>query len=140
MVACSTLGYNKGGSYQAVSSIQSSGYGWEDSQIPILMDEVKCYDKTNFFSCQNGDWGNKDCTHKEDVILTCNPNPKFSTWAEWSSCSKSCGYGTRVRTKKCVSNCDHVNDDELRNTQNCTIGTPENCESNNGIKLIVYCF
>ena len=68
--ACYTLGYS-GGTYSSSSIDKTSGYGW-GSEIPILIDDLKCpSDSTNLLSCPRTEWGESDCNHKEDVILTC---------------------------------------------------------------------
>ena len=70
--ACYTLGYS-GGSYAT-----SSGYGWSttdvngDPDIPIYMDDVNCDSSTQkFLKCSNLGWGEHNCGHSEDVLLTC---------------------------------------------------------------------
>ena len=64
--ACYTLGYSDG------TFSRSAGYGWTKSEIPILMDNVKCPpDSTYLLSCSRNAWGANNCGHDEDVILTC---------------------------------------------------------------------
>ena len=59
--ACYTLGFS-GGSYSTYSG--PSGPTW--------MDDVKCASSTtNFLTCSHNGWGEENCTHNEDILLTC---------------------------------------------------------------------
>ncbi|CAH3047165.1 unnamed protein product, partial [Porites lobata] len=45
-------------------------------------------------------YGGEICT--ETCFIRHCPIPgNWSTWSDWSSCSETCGYGTRVRTRSC---------------------------------------
>ena len=60
--ACHTLGFS-GGSYSTYDS------GLSD---PTLMDNVNCASSTtNFLECSHNGWGEENCSHSEDVLLTC---------------------------------------------------------------------
>ena len=59
--ACHTLGFS-GGSY--------STYTGPDG--PTWMDDVSCpSNTTNFLTCSHPGWGVENCSHSEDVLLTC---------------------------------------------------------------------
>ena len=64
--ACKTLGFS-GGSYEGHQSI-----GFSESTVPIWMDNVACASSsTNFLECSHRGWGVEDCSHNEDILLTC---------------------------------------------------------------------
>ena len=61
--ACYTLGFS-GGSIETYNSVGPAGQIW--------MDEVDCASSTmNFLTCSHPGWGKDDCSHYEDVLLTC---------------------------------------------------------------------
>ena len=63
--ACKTLGFS-GGRYSHTNP------GFSLSTVPIWMDEVACASSsTNFLECSHRGWGVEDCTHAEDILLTC---------------------------------------------------------------------
>ena len=63
--ACKTLGYS-GGSWETYNTKLSQ------SVVPILMDDVDCASSsTNFLKCSHLGWGDENCSHSEDVLLTC---------------------------------------------------------------------
>ncbi|XP_048579836.1 uncharacterized protein LOC116619170 isoform X2 [Nematostella vectensis] len=62
-------------------------------------------------SCTNPkpQYGGKDCSHLGSLIyvINCNTHPcpidgKYSKWSHYSGCDKSCGNGTRIRTRTCT--------------------------------------
>lgn len=65
--ACRALGFND-------FAIQYTNHhpGFSEPEIPIWMDAVDCdSDSTNFLECAHEGWGEEDCGHSEDVLLTC---------------------------------------------------------------------
>ena len=63
--ACKTLGFS-GGSHG------DGNIGISESIVPIWMDEVDCdSSSTNFLECDHDGWGDEDCSHSEDILLTC---------------------------------------------------------------------
>ena len=76
--ACYTLGYNGGGSFEI-----SYDMPWSTSEIPILMDDVSCASgNTIFLSCYDYvyDYGDHDCRHTENILLTCFESGKFKSY------------------------------------------------------------
>ncbi|KAH0500846.1 Neurotrypsin [Microtus ochrogaster] len=66
-VACRLLGFKYGK--------QSSVNHFEGSSGPIWLDDVNCSGKeTSFIQCSRRQWGRHDCSHREDVGLTCYPD------------------------------------------------------------------
>ena len=45
--------------------------------------------------------------------------PEFSSWDEWSSCSRTCGNGDRTRNRKCDNNCEAVTSEDKLVTETC---------------------
>ena len=39
--------------------------------------------------------------------------PMFSYWSNWSSCSKSCDWGSKTRSRKCTANCHKIDSSDL---------------------------
>ena len=59
--ACHTLGFS-GGSFTHGEYVDGE----------IWMDEVNCASSTtNFLTCSHNGWGVENCSHSEDIILTC---------------------------------------------------------------------
>ena len=82
-LACYTLGYTNGGSFQTTSM------GWSESEIPFWMDDVQCDSaSTNFLSCSST--SNHNCAHNENVLLTCFASGKgsltFRSFVRFSCC------------------------------------------------------
>ena len=47
--------------------------------------------------------------------------PEYSTWIEWSTCSKTCGDGNQTRLRTCSLYCYGVEDPEFE-TRICNKG------------------
>ena len=63
--ACQTLGW-RGGSHTNYDTKLSEVF------VPIWMDNVKCSSSsTNFLQCSHPGWGEENCSHAEDILLTC---------------------------------------------------------------------
>ena len=61
--ACHTLGFS-GGSFSGDYHSGLSGPTW--------MDDVNCASSTtNFLTCSHPGWGEENCEHTEDILLTC---------------------------------------------------------------------
>ncbi|XP_063116777.1 neurotrypsin isoform X2 [Cavia porcellus] len=65
-VACRLLGFKYGK--------QASPDHFEESPGPIGLDDVSCSGKeTSLLQCSRRQWGKHDCSHREDVGITCHP-------------------------------------------------------------------
>ncbi|XP_034886224.1 neurotrypsin [Mirounga leonina] len=65
-VVCRQLGYKYGK--------QSPANHFEESTGPIWLDDVSCSGKeSSFVQCSRRQWGRHDCSHREDVGITCYP-------------------------------------------------------------------
>jgi len=43
---------------------------------PIWLDDVVCNGtESSLDECAHAGWGSEDCTHEEDVAVTCQPDP-----------------------------------------------------------------
>ena len=63
--ACHTLGFSGG----VIEVYNASITGPEG---PTWMDDVNCASSTtNFLECSQNGWGEENCSHGEDVLLTC---------------------------------------------------------------------
>jgi len=91
----------------------------------VKMEECECYNGTiplpvnyreNVSECRYC-----ECKMSEGYICTDIPNCcDIGEWEEWSSCSVTCGDGTRTRTRKVKSG--ECSDKELTETQSCSPG------------------
>ena len=53
---------------------QASANHFEESTGPIWLDDVNCSGKeTSFLQCSRRPWGRHDCSHWEDVAISCYP-------------------------------------------------------------------
>ena len=66
-VACKTLGFSGG------SATGSQRTGFSESTVPIWIDNgLDCnINQTNFLECHQDRWGDENCNHGEDILLTC---------------------------------------------------------------------
>ena len=71
------------------------------------MDDVGCSSsESNFVECSTN---TEDCSHSENVLLTCGPKREMivlGEWTEWSTCdygSSCCGEYTAHRSRSCLS-------------------------------------
>ena len=76
-----------------------------------------------------------------NLFKTYTEKLKFSGWSDWSECSKSCGPGTRTRTRKCLSsNLDNQTEEACSETfiesQPCHSKDCRGIKSNNYSSLI----
>ncbi|XP_077969202.1 A disintegrin and metalloproteinase with thrombospondin motifs 9-like isoform X2 [Styela clava] len=75
--------------------------------------------RSRFRSCETpgkcvGPNNDKQECNKE----SCEPDPQWSDWGEWSECSLSCGSGDRVRERTCIggksNTCEGVSTDSMK--------------------------
>ncbi|XP_046303083.1 neurotrypsin isoform X2 [Marmota monax] len=68
-VACRQLGFMYGR--------QAPAHHFEASTGPIWLDDVHCSGReASFLQCSRGPWGRHDCSHREDVGITCHLGSK----------------------------------------------------------------
>ncbi|CAK7315773.1 PRSS12 [Vulpes lagopus] len=66
-VVCRELGFKYGK--------QASANHFEESTGPIWLDDVSCTGKeSSLVQCSRRQWGRHDCSHREDVGITCYPS------------------------------------------------------------------
>ena len=71
-IACRTLGFQNGP--HIYTQFDSN---FTESNIPILMDDVDCANgASDFLQCSHSGWGDEDCSHSEDILLTCEHQEK----------------------------------------------------------------
>ena len=58
--ACHTLGFSYG-SYTSGAHVGGT----------IWIEDVNCNSATQTFPCSHSSWGSHDCSHGEDIVLTC---------------------------------------------------------------------
>ncbi|CAG2195918.1 HMCN [Mytilus edulis] len=97
LVACKQLGYESGVSLNNFV---------EDGTGTIMLDNVKCTGSESRLSyCPSKNWKDNDCSHSEDVGVFCKNllpvDGGWSSWAQWTTCSNSCGVGLQTRTRQC---------------------------------------
>ncbi|XP_063166233.1 neurotrypsin isoform X3 [Candoia aspera] len=64
-VVCRQLGFKNG-------KIVSEGYLDENTR-PIWLDDITCSGKeSTIVQCSKGEWGQHDCSHQEDISISCN--------------------------------------------------------------------
>ena len=67
------------------------------------MDDVGCSSSdSNFVECSTA---TEDCSHSENVLLTCGPKREpivLGDWSEWSTCDGCCGEYTSIRARACL--------------------------------------
>ena len=67
-VACKSLGFTG-----MSSRYMNHDPGFTESDVPIWMDDVNCDSNvTDFLQCKQSGWGEENCGHNEDVLLTCD--------------------------------------------------------------------
>ena len=64
-IACKTLGFVEGAFRYTSADPKFT------SDVPILMDEVDCTNRTDFLECSHEGWESEDCFHSEDILITC---------------------------------------------------------------------
>ncbi|CAC5380612.1 Coadhesin,Thrombospondin-1,Mucin-like protein,Hemicentin-1,Thrombospondin-2 [Mytilus coruscus] len=126
-VACKQLGFSSG---------VSLGNLVEDGSGPIMLDELESTgSESTLYGCPSKPWRDHDCTHSEDVGVFCNnlypvKNGGWSTWAQWTTCSRSCNGGVQTRSHECNNpspkyggSCCHGNTLETRtcNSISCPV-------------------
>ena len=60
----------------------------------------------------------KSFCHYIKIII----GPILAPWSGWSSCSKTCGNGTKTQTRTCIAYCSSVSSSDLIRTQTCNEG------------------
>ena len=55
-------------------------------------------------------------------LSVCSGSPEFTSWGQWSSCSKTCDNGDRTRVRSCISYCNDVESSDLSSTEICQDG------------------
>ena len=115
-MVCKRLGYSKGHAYVIRSSSPSYLSSTEDQ--PIWMSDVQCdREHTSLGMCQHSGWGVNDCTHRQDVYLSCYgelrqgqcvrscPAGKYPSSGACHRCLGQCAdcLGTRSRCIRCNS-------------------------------------
>ena len=48
--------------------------------------------------------------------------PEYTSWGQWSSCSKTCSVGDRTRVRSCSAYCDNVKSSALLSSGTCNAG------------------
>ncbi|XP_063436526.1 A disintegrin and metalloproteinase with thrombospondin motifs adt-2-like [Mytilus trossulus] len=99
VVACRQLGYRT-----SMPIVYTAGGGSD----PIWLDDMGCEGtELRIANCRHPGWGVHNCNHGEDVGVRCTGqygvNGNWGCWSTWSSCTSSCGSGTRKRTRLCDS-------------------------------------
>ena len=135
-----------------------------NSNLPPVLPEINLSETINKINCEVNDWsewstcsktcgggsktrsrtvktqpknGGTECPtlNETDVCNTqeCPINCEVNNWSDWSSCSKTCGGGSKTRSrtvktepKNGGTTCPTLNETDVCNTQEC----PVNCEVN----------
>ena len=67
-VVCKQLGYLRG----AINFTAGAIYG--PSNSTVWLSRLRCLgNESNIAACPHSYWGKTDCTHAEDISITCNP-------------------------------------------------------------------
>lgn len=108
---------------------------WIDSEDNIDNDPYTsdCIDQTNQesphaytqFTITNGEISSKNCIEKPPgnnrFVLRIQINLSvYSTWGEYSACSKTCGGGKKSKERICLAGiCSHATPQDLVQTEDC---------------------
>ena len=55
-------------------------------------------------------------------LIWCQGPPEFSAWGTWSTCTMTCGDGTRKRTRTCDAYCTGSSASDLEISESCNQG------------------
>ncbi|KAI3383677.1 hypothetical protein SNEBB_009261 [Seison nebaliae] len=70
------------------------------------------FSSLNFYPLTNlhSDWNDDEFQCESILEVACSIDGEWSSWEEWSSCSVSCGEGTKKRSRKCENKINEGND------------------------------
>ena len=96
LTVCKRLGYGYGRVSRLGRPLSIPNYLWSTDDQPIWMSDVQCDRKhTSLGMCRHSGWGVNDCTHSQDVYLSCYAELRQDR------CVPSCSAGKYSRSRKC---------------------------------------